>query len=563
MDVSKEFPKFTFTRKNPNVSENRTPATAEVELLQQLVVSRRRYLAAIDDEIQATTALSTTLRDEIMDMERAMDEKKSILSLLNTALAASQENRAKILRDIMSLSNVIPVVRRLPDEILERIFLDAVWLEEAERRSLAIEWRSYSLGVAPLTLSRVCKRWRRIALGTPALWRFFNMVSVDAGDCLFQPAVAHWCQYASLDMGEIALDGWKGHSMPLPPVLTEMTGMGMKRRVYSRIEISCIDTQFNPNNSWPPTYPLAKEVVLISSGIQGLADYFLSLVSRAEKLVLSGIKIFWSDGIWDTLKDLKILGLPSTDLPPFAASEFLEIVTLSPQLERLDIQWDPKRTTNSIMEDNSPSVVHGELKELECPFEAIDTYLSPLQAAVVLPRLTSLTFKTLPFIEPHLLRGWKSVFQTITPYPLRSLILPRLKSDTVTPLLTLIKLLPLIEHLSLRGNAAGELIDRLIVDPESSATVIVPALTRIIIDASDISDDVLEKMVLSRVSPELIAQGVAPITSIDLWECPNVTPSGWVRISSLLKHGASVTPVRAPVNEVTHSNERVITANSK
>jgi F-box-like len=169
MDFSREIPKFTFTRPDPNLNDNRTPCSVETSLLQQLVLSRRRYLSAIDDEISATTSITQELQEEIVEMEVKMDEKRSMLALLNRALAASHENRNKVLKDIMSLSNVIPVARRLPDEILLRIFMNAVELEEEERRALALEWRSYSLGKAPLTISGVCRRWRYIALGIPAL----------------------------------------------------------------------------------------------------------------------------------------------------------------------------------------------------------------------------------------------------------------------------------------------------------------------------------------------------------------------------------------------------------
>jgi hypothetical protein len=83
-----------------------------------------------------------------------------------------------------------------------------------------------------------------------------------------------------------------------------------------RIEVSCIDGITNFNSDWPFVYPLAREAVLISNGIHGICDYFIPLVTRAEKLVLSGVKPWWSEAIWDYLVDLTIVGIPNSLLPP-------------------------------------------------------------------------------------------------------------------------------------------------------------------------------------------------------------------------------------------------------
>ena len=533
MDFPKEIPKFTFSRPNPNLNENRTPCSVETSLLQQLVLSRRRYLAAIDDEISATTSITQELQEEIVEMEARMDEKRSMLALLTNALTASHENRNKILKDIMSLSNVIPVSRRLPDEILVRIFTNAVEIEEAERRSLALEWRSYSLGRVPLTIAGVCRRWRYMVLGMPAMWRFVNVVSQEGDSPMTLPALEAWCKFGDPEKREISIDGWrKPHHSPLPVILRATTTRS--RNMLPRIEVSCIDTYADFNNDWPFIYPLAKEAVLISHGAQGICDYFIPLVTRAEKLVLSGVKPWWSEAIWDSLVDLTIVGVPNTRLPALRASEIVEMMTMAPSLRKLDIEWDPSRSEGMETKEGPPTVIHGELKSLACSFEAIETILCPFQAAVICPALESLTMKTLPFLTPSMMRGWMTFFNAVAPFPLRKLTLPALQPDSIDHLVRLLRLSPSLSHLYITGIAVEQLLQRLTLDLGSSQSVILPSLTSVDIRNAHITDLALERFVDSRCCSAAAARGISRIATMNIYECPSLSPGGWKTIQSLL-----------------------------
>jgi len=526
MNFPKEIPKFAFTRPDPNIHVNRTPCSLETSLLQQLVLSRRRYLTAIDDEISATISMSEELKKEIEEMEARMDEKRSMLTLLNKAVAASQENRNKVLKDIMSLSNVIPVVRRLPDEILVCIFVHAVETEEEERRRLALEWRSYSLGKVPLTISAVCRRWRYMAMGMPALWRFINVVSEDEDATVTPPSLAKWCSLGDPDKREISIDGWRMlHHSPLPVILKATTTR--KRSVLPRIEVSCIDGLTEFNADWPFIYPLAREAVLISNGAHGICDYFVPLVTRAEKLVLSGIKPWWSDAIWDSLVDLTLVGMPNTRLPSLRENEIVEMMTMVPGLRKLDIEWDSSRTVAAEVRPGPPTVVHGELKSLCSSFESIETYIAPFQGAVVCPSLESLRLKSLPFITPSMMRGWTAFFNTVTPFPLQKLTLPGIQSDSVDHLLQLFRLLPYISHLYLTGPAVEQLLDHLVVDTESTAIIPLPCLEVLDIRDAYITGQTLLNCVSSRCTSAATARGVSRVKTVCLYETPSVSPGLW------------------------------------
>lgn len=517
MDLSKEIPKFTFTRPDPNLNENRVPRSIETSLLQQLILSRRRYLAAIDDEITVTTSLTEELQGEIVELEAKMDEKRSMLALLNNALAASNENRHKVLKDIMSLSNVIPVARRLPDEVLVQIFSYAVEMEEAERRSLALEWRSYSLGRVPLTIAGVCRRWRYMVLGMPEMWRFVNVVSWEDDSARMPPALEMWCRYGDPEIREISIDGWrKHHYSPLPAIL--QATKTRNRSILSRIEVSCIDDYTDLNNDWPFVYPLAKETVLISHGTQGICDFFIPLVTRAEKLVLSGVKPWWSEAIWDSLVDLTIVGIPNTRLPGLRASEILEMMTMIPSLKRLDMQWDQQRSEGAEPKGGMPTLIHGELKSLACPFESIETYISPFQEAIICPALETITLKTLPFVTPPMMRGWTTFFNNVTPYPLQKLVLPSIQTDSIDHLLALFRLLSSLSHLDLTGPAVDQLIQRLTADTTASHFVHLSSLKVVDVKNANLTDATLEQFVKSRRSSAAAAKGILRVEKVSVYE---------------------------------------------
>lgn len=535
MSFAKDIPKFSFnfTRPDPNVDQNREPAMIETSLLGQLVLSRRHYLEAIDDEIAATSSLSASLQTEITEMEAKMDEKRSMLALLNKALVASHENREKVLRDIMTLSNVLPVARRLPDEILVRLFTDAVEMEEDERRREALEWRSYSLGRAPLTISGVCRRWRNIAIGTPSLWRFVNLVSGSDESSSVLPVFEHWCKYGITERAEISLDGWKkDHHSPLPALITAVTTR--QRPTLRRIEISCIDHRASFNADWPFVYPLAEEVVLISNSADGICDFFIPLVSRAQKVVLSGIKVWWSDSTWDNLTDLTITGLPNYRLPPLRSSDVLEMFTMAPKLSKLDVAWDHTRTETSAVETGPPSLTHGDFRSLTCPFEAIETYLSPFQKDILCPALQELTFKTLPFITPPLLRGWTAFFNSVTPFPLHHLQLPSIHHDAIDHLLFLFGLLPCLERLTLTGEAVDALLHRLTTNSQMNRTDLLPSLINLYLRDTDVTDETLRLLVWERVASNNSGRATKKIAEIVIYECPGISSQGWEGIRTLL-----------------------------
>ncbi|KAG8811498.1 hypothetical protein FRC17_002427 [Serendipita sp. 399] len=533
MNFPKDFKKFSFSRPDPNKTVNRVPSSIETSLLTELVSSRRRYLEAIDYEIVATDKIASELATEVSSLEENLEEKRSMLMLVNKALEASRQNRDKILRDIMTLSNIIPVARRLPDEVLLRVFEETVETEESERRALSLEWRSYSLGKAPLVICGVCKRWRNIALGTPTLFKYVNIVSAHGNQSKPAATLAWWLNHTDPKTMQISMDGWKvQHESPLPAELT--TDRFHRRPILPRVEVSCIPSTTVGTQRWDDTYPLAKEVVLISDGIDGLPTYFEPLAMEAEKVTVSGIRVWWTETTWLSLTELKVAGLASSRLRSLKAVDFREIIIMAPNLRLLDIMWDEERSQAGEDASSTTIIVHGALQTLICSFTAITSYLIPLQGSITCPTMNHLSLKTLPFIQPSELSGWLSFFSTLSPFPLRTIELPPIQRDNVNPLIILFKPLRLLEHIDLRGPSVCELIERLVIkEEERSPSFILPSLKSLDIRDSNITDNVLLQFVESRNLAN--RPGLARITSIRLQECPRVGYAKWEKILEMMQ----------------------------
>ncbi|THU75236.1 hypothetical protein K435DRAFT_707500, partial [Dendrothele bispora CBS 962.96] len=69
------------------------------------------------------------------------------------------EKHQKIIRDLKTRRNLHAFISKLPPEILSIIFL-------LYRDEMAFHWRT----LAWIRVSHICRHWRNVALGCPALW---------------------------------------------------------------------------------------------------------------------------------------------------------------------------------------------------------------------------------------------------------------------------------------------------------------------------------------------------------------------------------------------------------
>ncbi|KAF7299762.1 F-box domain-containing protein [Mycena chlorophos] len=111
-------------------------------------------------------------------------EPRIRLHSLDAAIQKLEQERAVLLAHIAKHEALLSPIRRLPHDMLQEIFKACMPAD----RNIAM-----SSSEPPLVLSRICSRWRNIALGTPMLWSKLHVVEPAAGTVVRRTeAVKEW-----------------------------------------------------------------------------------------------------------------------------------------------------------------------------------------------------------------------------------------------------------------------------------------------------------------------------------------------------------------------------------
>ncbi|KAJ4001601.1 hypothetical protein F5050DRAFT_1708151 [Lentinula boryana] len=115
--------------------------------------------------VELSPADKAHVSHSLSDLQHLLDRHNFELARLRdviTFLSTSQEALARRMEDVKSL---VAPINALPDEILAEI-LRMHFLTQMEE----IRYRSYGRIRIPLGFTRVCKRWRGVALDSPRIW---------------------------------------------------------------------------------------------------------------------------------------------------------------------------------------------------------------------------------------------------------------------------------------------------------------------------------------------------------------------------------------------------------
>ncbi|KIJ39440.1 hypothetical protein M422DRAFT_175208, partial [Sphaerobolus stellatus SS14] len=106
------------------------------------------------------------LEASLGEMSKSMDVLDSKMAILQGELAQLASQKQKIADDAAICNDLISPMRKLPPEIMGEVFKECVLNDvDPDTRIPHISPKS-----APLLLLHICRRWRRIALGTPRLF---------------------------------------------------------------------------------------------------------------------------------------------------------------------------------------------------------------------------------------------------------------------------------------------------------------------------------------------------------------------------------------------------------
>ncbi|KAK0440407.1 uncharacterized protein EV420DRAFT_1581795 [Desarmillaria tabescens] len=168
---SHSFPPERHSLDNSNFAHlmrsNEPPLPAEADTLNAMILSYQAELKDIDSEESNLITLSMEMRDKIA----LLDQKVELL----------REERIRISEAINQRQRLLSPIRRLPTEILSRIFLQTIEypIKAARTDTTDMWWKFQRACSAPWLIALVSRHWREVALDFPQLWSYVNILITD------------------------------------------------------------------------------------------------------------------------------------------------------------------------------------------------------------------------------------------------------------------------------------------------------------------------------------------------------------------------------------------------
>ncbi|KAK0503579.1 hypothetical protein EDD18DRAFT_1138474, partial [Armillaria luteobubalina] len=146
---------------------NSPPSSSEEYILRDSVSVGEARVAAIDNHVTVLKELQQALSTQ--------------LALIEAELEDLDSQRGNMSSRVAEYKRLLSPVRRLPPEILLKIFLDTVIFPMPRTQSQRDRywWDFHPSKSALWSIELVCKAWRRAALGFPELWSSINIFLSD------------------------------------------------------------------------------------------------------------------------------------------------------------------------------------------------------------------------------------------------------------------------------------------------------------------------------------------------------------------------------------------------
>ncbi|PBK73235.1 hypothetical protein ARMSODRAFT_1081473 [Armillaria solidipes] len=211
----------------------------------------------MEGEIATLRGMISTYEAEILDinkeesrLEQFISDMKNRISLAQQKLDALCHERNHISKAIIERKGLLHPIRRLPAEMLLRIFRSTIDFPISRSHTKGDnQWEFHPADNMLWSIERVCKRWRTGSLSFPELWSFVNVVITDS------------------NFGED----------PRGIAYVRRLGMQLARSKLHRLSLSIWnDSSHSSFNSLPPA--LAAVLFSISSRVECLHLYLHTIV---------------------------------------------------------------------------------------------------------------------------------------------------------------------------------------------------------------------------------------------------------------------------------------------
>ncbi|KAG0704623.1 hypothetical protein DFH29DRAFT_848842 [Suillus ampliporus] len=355
--------------------------------------------SAIELKDQSIGAIITERQQQLDAVVHEISSLKPVMdSILNLHQQLVQQ-KDKIIQSMDLHKRLGSALWRLPTEVLSHIFVYCLPKDK---------YLSPASNLAPMLLTRICRRWREIAVGMPSFWCMLRTAEINRRD---------WQRQA------FCYDSWLKRSQGRPLSLALKCDPGDSRMLRNLLQpyinqISSLSIHFPRAADQPELLledlPALQQLTIITLHGQAIAQ----CISRLP-FTLSSLRFTW------LLFDIELLSsvtpvwarLTHVELRVDRPNAFLHLLQLGPNLSSLTIQMP----YGSYQIQALHPITHTKLQSLRISFtNALDMrrQLPDLFNALSLPNLREL--------EVYGNRTWPhkqfKAFLARSNYPLKSLI---------------------------------------------------------------------------------------------------------------------------------------------
>ncbi|KAG0704625.1 hypothetical protein DFH29DRAFT_366538 [Suillus ampliporus] len=285
--------------------------------------SRARYPSTnhsvVELKGQSISAIITERQQQLDAVMHEISGLEEVLEGVKNLHRQLVNQKDKIIQSMDLHKRLGSALWRLPTEVLSHIFICCL---------LDVKYLSPTSKLAPILLTRICRRWREVAVGMPSFWCMLRIVEVNHTD---------WQRQA------FCYDSWLKRSRGRPLTLALKCDTGDSRMLRSLLQpyinqISSLSIHFPREADQPELLledlPALQELTIITLHGTALARCISRLPFTLSSLrflwLLFGIELLSSfTPVWAHLTHVEI----NVDQP----NVFLRLVQLGPNLSSLSI----------------------------------------------------------------------------------------------------------------------------------------------------------------------------------------------------------------------------------
>ncbi|KAK0441878.1 hypothetical protein EV421DRAFT_610930 [Armillaria borealis] len=133
------------------------------------------------DSVSVSEAHVVVIDNHVAALKKLQQALSGQLALIDAELEGLDSERGKVVARLAEYKCLLSPVRRLPSEILSKIFLGTITLPipRAQPQKAGYSWVFHPSGSALWSIELVCKIWRRVVLDFPELWSSINISLSD------------------------------------------------------------------------------------------------------------------------------------------------------------------------------------------------------------------------------------------------------------------------------------------------------------------------------------------------------------------------------------------------